>query len=47
MEIKTLIEWSDANKIVEKTVLGFQNYLENWKKENRMTFILLLEENLI
>ncbi|MFD0961552.1 hypothetical protein [Paenibacillus chungangensis] len=38
MNTTSLIEWSEANNIIDRTEQGFINYLENWKKENRSDF---------
>ncbi|GBF78521.1 hypothetical protein PA598K_07180 [Paenibacillus sp. 598K] len=38
MRTKSLVEWSAANRIIERTERGFENYLENWKNENRGDF---------
>ncbi|WP_127534460.1 hypothetical protein [Paenibacillus kobensis] len=38
MNTTSLIEWAQTNNIVERTEKGLENYLENWRKEDRGEF---------
>lgn len=38
MNTISLVEWSEAYNIIERTKKGFENYLNNWKRDNRGDF---------